>query len=109
MTKNAGLDTIVMPGGHPDRTKTKGRDRTQENEPDAKRNPRSWQYCRRGAEGKHRAKNPNVKEVEQTEICFQMCDCGRGYYGGLPAIRAYKVGARRPRNRAAHSKRCTTY
>ena len=37
MTKNAGLDTIVMPGGHPDRTKTKGRDRTQENDPDAMR------------------------------------------------------------------------
>nr|DAY40199.1 MAG TPA: hypothetical protein [Caudoviricetes sp.] len=25
-----------------------------------------------------------------------MCDCGRGYYGGLPAIRAYKVKRRPP-------------
>lgn len=38
-------------------TKKRGTDR-QQNEPDAKRNPRSWQYCRRGAEGKRRAKNP---------------------------------------------------
>lgn len=25
-----------------------------------------------------------------------MCDCGRGYYGGLPAIRAHKVAQAAP-------------
>lgn len=69
----------------------------QQNKPDAKRNPRSWQYCRRGAEGKHRAKNSNVKGMnKKNAICFQMCYCGRGYYGGLPAIRAYKVAQAAP-------------
>lgn len=71
MTKNAGFDTIVMPGGHPDRTKTKGRDGRQKNEPDAKRSPRSWQYCRRSAEGKHRAKNSNVKGMNKLKFVFR--------------------------------------
>lgn len=49
----------------------------------------------------------HCKGDEQTEFCFQVRYCGRGYYGGLPAIRAYKVSARRAH--AGHdSKRCTT-
>lgn len=91
MTKNAGLDTIVMPGGYPDRTKTKGRDRTQENEPDAKRRAFMLAVLPTLARRDNTGQRIHCKGGEQTEICFQMCDCGRGYYGGLPAIRAHKI------------------
>lgn len=47
-----------------------------------------------GAQRGNTGQRIHCKGDEQTEICFQMCDCGRGYYGGLPAIRAYKVSAR---------------
>lgn len=61
-----------------------------------------------GAQRENTGQRIHCKGDEQTEICFQMCDCVRGYYGGLPAIRAHKV-KRRPRPCGAHSKRCTTY
>lgn len=32
---------------------------------------------------------------QKNAIRFQVRYCGRGYYGGLPAIRAHKVGAGR--------------
>lgn len=44
-----------------------------------------------GAQRGNTGQRIHCKGDEQTEICFQMCDCGRGYYGGLPAIRAHKV------------------
>lgn len=60
-----------------------------------------------GAQRGNTGQRIHCKGGEQTEICFQMCERGRGYYGGLPAIRAHKV-KRTPRTRGAHSKRCTT-
>ena len=51
-------------------TKKRGTER-QENEPGAKRYPQSWQYCRRGAEGKHRAKNSNVKGMNKLKFVFR--------------------------------------
>lgn len=38
----------------------------------------------------------HCKGDEQTEICFQVRYCGRGYYGGLPAIRAHKIAQAAP-------------
>lgn len=38
----------------------------------------------------------HCKEGEKTEIRLQVLYCGRGYYGGLPAIRAYKVAQAAP-------------
>lgn len=108
MTKNAGLDTIVMPGGHPDRTKTKGRDRTQENEPDAMRRALMLAVLPTLAQRDNTGQRIHCKGEEQTEICFQVLYCGRGDCRRASAIRAHKVSARRPRKRAAHSKRCTT-
>lgn len=68
-----------------------------------------WQYCRRWRKGGTPGKESIVKGMnKKNAIHFQVRYCGRGYYGGLPAIRAHKVSARRPRKRAAHSKRCTT-
>ena len=49
----------------------------------------------------------HCKGDEQTEICFQMCDCVRGYYGGLPAIRAHKIAQAAPM-RGTIPKKCTT-
>ena len=51
-----------------------------------------------GARRDNTGRKIQMKWDEQTEICFQMCDCVRGYYGGLPAIRAHKV-AHAPRMR----------
>lgn len=55
-----------------------------------------WQYCRRWRGGITPVEKFKCKGDEQTEICFQMCDCVRGYYGGLPAIRAHKVAQAAP-------------
>ena len=55
-----------------------------------------WQYCRRWRGGIIPGKKFKCKGDEQTEICFQMCDCVRGYYGGLPAIRAHKIAQAAP-------------
>lgn len=33
---------------------------------------------------------------EQNAIRFQVRYCGRGYYGGLPAIRAHKIAQAAP-------------
>lgn len=38
----------------------------------------------------------HCKGDEQTEIHFQVLYCGRGYYGGLPAIRAHKIAQAAP-------------
>lgn len=54
-----------------------------------------WQYCRRWRGGITPGDKFKCKGDEQTEICFQVRYCGRGYYGGLPAIRAHKVSAGR--------------
>ena len=45
---------------------------------------------------------------KKNAIRFQVRYCGRGDCRRASDVRAYKVGARRPRKRAAHSKRCTT-
>ena len=67
-----------------------------------------WQYCRRWRKGRTPGKESIVKMAnKKNAIHFQVRYCWRGYYGGLPAIRAYKV-KRTPRTRGAHSKRCTT-
>lgn len=50
-----------------------------------------WQYCRRWRKGITPGEKFKCKGDEQIEICFQVLYCGRGYYGGLPAIRAHKV------------------
>jgi len=55
-----------------------------------------WQYCRRWRKGGTPGKESKCKGDEQTEICFQMCNCVRGYYGGLPAIRAHKIAQAAP-------------
>ena len=55
-----------------------------------------WQYCRRWRGGITPGEKFKCKGVEQTEIHFQMCACVRGYYGGLPAIRAHKVAQAAP-------------
>lgn len=44
-----------------------------------------------GAQRENTGQRIHCKGGEQTEICFQMCDCVRGYYGGLPAIRVHKI------------------
>lgn len=46
---------------------------------------------------------------QKNAIRFQVRNCRRGDCRRASAVRAYKVGARRPLARAAHSKRCTTY
>ena len=47
---------------------------------------------------------------QKNAIHFQVRYCVRGYYGGLPAIRAYKVKRTPPACAGGHdSKRCTTY
>ena len=46
-------------------------------------------------------------DEQKNAIHFQVLYCGRGYYGGLPAIRAHKV-AQAARAIGRHdSKRCT--
>ena len=49
-----------------------------------------------GAQRGNTGRKIHCKGDEQTEICFQMCDCVRGYYGGLPAIRAHKIAQAAP-------------
>lgn len=44
-----------------------------------------------GAQRGNTGRKIHCKGDEQTEIRLQVLYCGRGYYGGLPAIRAYKV------------------
>lgn len=44
-----------------------------------------------GAQRGNTGQRIHCKGGEQTEIHFQMCACVRGYYGGLPAIRAHKI------------------
>lgn len=87
---------------------TREEDRTQENEPDAMRMAFMLAVLPTLAQRDNTGQRIHCKGGEQIEIHFQMCACVRGYYGGLPAIRAYKV-KRRPRPCGAHSKMCTTY
>lgn len=44
-----------------------------------------------GAQRDNTGQRIHCKGGEQIEIRLQVLYCGRGYYGGLPAIRAYKV------------------
>lgn len=57
MTKNAGLDILVMPGGHPDRTKMKRRaedKRTSRAQRDHRRRVLERQHAPPMLEGIHR-------------------------------------------------------
>lgn len=49
-----------------------------------------------GAQRGNTGQRIHCKGDEQTEICFQVLYCGRGYYGGLPAIRAHKIAQAAP-------------
>lgn len=55
-----------------------------------------WQYCRRWRGGITPGEKFKCKGDEQTEIRLQVLYCGRGYYGGLPAIRAHKIAQAAP-------------
>ena len=56
-----------------------------------------WQYCRRWRKGGTPGKESIVKGAnKKNAIHFQVRYCGRGYYGGLPAIRAHKVAQAAP-------------
>lgn len=61
-----------------------------------------------GAQRGNTGQRIHCKGGEQTEIRLQVLYCRRGDCRRASAVRAYKVGARRPLARAAHSKRCTT-
>lgn len=54
-----------------------------------------------GAQRGNTGQRIHCKGGEQTEICFQVRYCGRGYYGGLPAIRAHQI-AQAARLRGRH-------
>ena len=51
-----------------------------------------------GAQRGNTGRKIHCKGDEQTEIRLQVLYCGRGYYGGLPAIRAHKIA------QAAHTR-----
>lgn len=56
-----------------------------------------WQYCRRWRKGGTPGKESIVKGMnKKNAIHFQVLYCGRGYYGGLPAIRAHKIAQAAP-------------
>ena len=76
-------------------TKKRGTER-QQNEPDAMRRAFMLAVLPTLAQRGNTGQRIHCKGDEQTEICFQMCDCVRGYYGGLPAIRAHKVAQAAP-------------
>lgn len=49
-----------------------------------------------GAQRGNTGQRIHCKGDEQTEIRLQVLYCERGYYGGLPAIRAHKVAQAAP-------------
>lgn len=49
-----------------------------------------------GAQRGNAGQRIHCKGDEQNEIRLQVLYCGRGYYGGLPAIRAHKVAQAAP-------------
>lgn len=57
-----------------------------------------------GAQRGNAGQRIHCKGDEQNKIRLQVRYCGRGYYGGLPAIRAHKV-KRTPRTRGAQFKK----
>lgn len=87
--------------------KKRGTER-KENEPDAMRMAFMLAVLPTLARRGNTGQRIHCKGDEQTEIRLQVLYCGRGSYRRASAVRAYKVSARRPRKRAAHSKRCTT-
>lgn len=49
-----------------------------------------------GAQRDNTGQRIHCKGDEQTEIRLQVLYCRRGYYGGLPAIRAHKIAQAAP-------------
>ena len=68
----------------------------QQNEPDAMRMAFMLAVLPTLAQRDNTGQRIHCKGGEQIEIHFQMCACVRGYYGGLPAIRAHKVAQAAP-------------
>lgn len=86
--------TVIVP----DRvraTKERGTER-QQNEPDAMRRAFTLAVLPPLAQRGNTGQRIHCKGDEQIEIRLQVLYCGRGYYGGLPAIRAHKIAQAAP-------------
>lgn len=68
-----------------------------------------WQYCRRWRKGGTPGKESIVKGMNKLKFVFRCAIVGAVIAAGLLLSALIRWSARRPRNRAAHSKRCTTY
>lgn len=86
----------------------KRRTERQQNEPDAMRMAFMLAVLPTLAQRDNTGQRIHCKGDEQNAIHFQVLYCGRGYYGGLPAIRAYKV-KRRPRPCGARFQKAYEY